>query len=60
MLFPIKYHVDLTLKITELKGCQANGVCSESFFDNTEMYTPGFDVVCQNLVSILVFISKEE
>ena len=59
VLFLINYSVDVTLKITGLTGCQANGVNSESVFDSTEMYTPGFNVVSQNLVPILVLISEE-
>lgn len=59
MLFLINYRVDITLKITGLTGCQANGMSSESVFDNIEMYTPGFNVLSQNLVPILVLISEE-
>lgn len=59
MLFLINYRVDVTLKITGLMGCQANGVSSKSVLDNTEMYTPGFNIVSQNLVPILVLVSEE-
>ena len=59
MLFFINYHVDVTLKITGLTGCQANGMSSENVFDNTEMYTPGFNIVSQNRVPILVLVSEE-